>query len=56
MKKKIKCFECKKEIEVETSSRYRRKYCEECSAKRKKMWDEQWKVKYEDLPDDDDED
>ncbi|MFH1425548.1 MAG: hypothetical protein ABIG28_02340 [archaeon] len=53
MKKKI-CFECKKEFEYKPG-RYERRYCKKCGDKRKKMWDNQWKVKFEDLEDEDDE-
>ncbi len=49
--KKQKCLQCKKEFEVSSNARFPRKYCKECSEKRKKMWDEQWKVKFEDLDD-----
>lgn len=50
--KKIKtCPECQAEFEVDTSARFQRKYCKKCGEKRKKMWDEQWKVKFEDLED-----
>ena len=51
MKKMKKCFDCKEEFEVETSARFQRKYCKKCGEKRKKMWDNQWKVKFEDLDD-----
>jgi len=53
MIKKRKCFDCKKEFEYNYNPRYVKKYCKECGAKRKKMWENQWKVKYEDLDDDD---
>lgn len=50
--KKIKiCPDCKKEFEMETVTRYKRKYCPKCSKQRKKDWDNQWKVKFEDLED-----
>ncbi len=49
--KKIKCLECKKEFEGNPHTRFPRKYCKECREKRKKMWDNQWKVKFEDLDD-----
>jgi len=51
MIKNKKCPECGKEFEFDTFSRFKRKYCKACSAKRKKMWNNQWKVKFEDLPD-----
>jgi hypothetical protein len=49
MIKKKKCLECKKSFEVNPHARFVRKYCELCSKKRKKMWDNQWKIKFEDL-------
>jgi len=52
--KKIKCKECGKEFETNPKARFPRKYCDVCSKKRKKMWDDQWKVKFEDMEDDDD--
>jgi len=51
MIKTIKCGDCEAELEINTNARYKRKYCEKCSKKRKKLWDEQWKVKFEDLED-----
>ena len=48
MKSKKKCFQCKKEFEYKPG-KYERKYCDSCSKERKKMWDNQWKVKFEDL-------
>jgi len=48
-----KCLDCKAEFEVKPRARFVRKYCDSCSAKRKKRWDEQWKVKFEDFDDDD---
>ena len=51
MEKKITCRDCKKEFVLKKVGRYTRKYCDTCSKKRKKMWDEQWKVKFEDLDD-----
>ena len=52
MIKKQECRDCGKEFEQETSARFKRKYCKKCSKERKKAWDNQWKVKYEDLDDD----
>lgn len=49
--KKKKCFDCGKEFEVSPRARFERKYCPECGKKRKKQWDNQWKVKFEDLED-----
>ena len=51
MKKIKKCLECKTEFEIDTTARFQRKYCKKCSEKRKKMWDNQWRVKFEDLDD-----
>ena len=48
---KQKCFDCKKEFESTSNARFPRKYCLKCSAKKKKMWENQWKVKFEDLDD-----
>jgi len=47
-----KCLDCKTKFEVNPSARFERKYCLKCSKKRKKMWDNQWKIKFENLPDD----
>ena len=52
MKKKT-CFECKTEFEVNPRARFLRKYCHACSKKRKKMWDNQWKLRIEDFDDKD---
>jgi len=49
---KKKCIDCKTGLEVNPNARFERKYCLKCGKKRKKMWDNQWKVKFEDLPDD----
>jgi len=51
MVKKKKCLECKKKFEFNPSARFVRKYCDVCSKKRKKMWDNQWKLKFEDFDD-----
>ena len=51
MIKKKKCLTCDIEIEVDTSAKFQRKYCKKCSKTRKKMWDNQWKIKFEDLDD-----
>lgn len=37
--KKI-CKDCKKEFEAKTNSRYPRKYCDKCSAERKKAFED----------------
>lgn len=51
MNKVKKCLQCKAEFEVNPKARFVRKYCKKCSEKRKKMWDERWKIKFEDLED-----
>ena len=51
MTKTKKCRECGKEFEVSPRARFERKYCRECGEKRKKLWENQWKVKFEDLGD-----
>ena len=45
------CFDCKKEFELNPRARFPRKYCNDCSAKRKKLWENQHTVKFEDLED-----
>lgn len=42
------CADCDTEFEQKANVRYPRKYCEKCSAKRKKDYDDLWKVKAED--------
>jgi NMD protein affecting ribosome stability and mRNA decay len=49
--KKQICMECKKEFTVSPTVRFKRKYCPDCSKKRKEMWENQWQVKFEDLKD-----
>jgi len=48
-----KCKDCGKEFEYtpNRNPRFERKYCNKCSAERKKAWDNRWKVKFEDLED-----
>lgn len=41
---KKKCKDCGKEFEQKKHARYAKKYCKECSEKRKKDYDELWKV------------
>lgn len=36
---KKKCKECGKEFEAPTNSRYPRRYCDKCSAERKKAYE-----------------
>ena len=47
-----KCYDCKTEFEVNPNARYIRKYCVKCGKKRKKIWDNQWKIKFSSLADD----
>ena len=49
--KKIACRDCGKEFEAKVS-RFKRKYCDSCSKKRKKDYENLWKVKAEDCEDD----
>jgi len=51
MKKNRKCLTCEDVFEIDTSAKFQRKFCKKCAEKRKKMWDNQWKVKFEDLED-----
>jgi len=45
LKKKIqKCKSCGKDFEVSPRARFARKYCKECSEKRKKDYEDLWKV------------
>lgn len=48
---KKKCKDCKTEFEQSKGARYEKKYCEKCSEKRKKDYDDLWKVKAEDCED-----
>ena len=47
MLKKKNCGDCGKEFEYKPS-RFNRKYCDKCSAERKKAWDERWKIEFDD--------
>ena len=49
---KIKCKDCGKEVEVKSANpRFKRKYCDKCSAERKKAWDDRWMVTVDDCED-----
>jgi len=48
----IKCSDCSKEFEQKATARYKRKYCDKCSKKRKKDYENLWKVKANDCEDD----
>lgn len=52
MNKIIKCRDCAKEFELKQNSRYARKYCDKCSKKRKKDYDNLYKVKFNDCDED----
>ena len=45
------CKDCKKEFEVKANSRFTRKYCDDCSKKRKKDYDNLYSVKFEECED-----
>lgn len=51
----IKCKDCGKEFDV-IQGKFKRKYCDECSAKNKKEWKEyeenRWKLTMDDMEDD----
>ena len=49
--KKINCGDCGKEFEFNKTGKYIRKYCEKCSKKRKKEYENLFTVKFEDLED-----
>ena len=51
MKKIIACKDCKKEIEIDTLSRYKKKYCTACSKKRKKDYENLYSVKVSECED-----
>ena len=52
MEPKIKkCKDCGKEFEAPEKSRYPRKYCDKCSAKRKKEWESVHLITVEDCED-----
>ncbi|MBC8435077.1 hypothetical protein H8D91_01095 [archaeon] len=42
--KKVICKDCGKEFEQKATARFARKYCDKCSAKRKKDYENLWKV------------
>ena len=44
----VKCKDCGKEFEQKARARFPRKYCDKCSAKRKKDYANLWKVKASD--------
>ncbi len=35
----IKCAKCEKEVDVIQNPKFKRKYCNDCSAKNKKEWE-----------------
>jgi hypothetical protein len=44
MLKTIKCKDCRKDIQIDTTSKYQRKYCKKCSEKRKKDYENLYSV------------
>jgi hypothetical protein len=52
MVKIIKCHDCGKEFESGEKTRYKRKYCNKCSKKRKKEYENLYTVKFEECEDD----
>jgi len=56
-KVKIECKNCGKEVEVMQSSKFKRKYCDDCSKKNKKEWanwkENQWKLTMDDMEEED---
>jgi hypothetical protein len=49
--KTIKCKDCKEEFEINTNSRYFRKYCPKCSEERRKDYEKIDSIKIEDCED-----
>jgi hypothetical protein len=47
----VKCKDCSTKFEQKGSARYERKYCDKCSKKRKRDYENLWKVKAEDCDD-----
>jgi len=51
----IECKKCGKEFDIIQRPKFKRKYCDECSAKNKKEWKEwkenQWKLTLSDMED-----
>lgn len=53
----IKCGSCGKEVDVIQRPKFKRKYCDNCSAKNKEEWnnwkENQWKITVDDCEDED---
>jgi len=49
--KEIKCKDCGKEFIVNRNARFPRKYCDKCSAQRKKDYQKIDSIKFEDCED-----
>jgi len=49
--KKMNCRDCGKEFQFEKTNKYDRKFCDKCSKKRKKEYENLYSVKFEDLED-----
>ena len=49
----IECKSCGKEVDVIQRAKFKRKYCDDCSAKNKKEWgdwkENQWKLTMNDM-------
>jgi hypothetical protein len=50
--KKMKCKECGKEFILKPSVRFIRKFCDDCSKKRKQEYQNLYRIKYEECDDD----
>ena len=51
MNKTVKCGDCGKEFETPKKARYPRKYCDKCSAERKKAYEKIDEIEFEDCDD-----
>jgi len=51
MEKEIKCKDCGKEFVTKANARYPRKYCDKCSAERKKAYEDIHLISIEDCED-----
>jgi hypothetical protein len=48
MEKEMNCKDCGKAFKYAPNARFQRKYCDSCSKKRKKEWDNRHLMKFED--------
>jgi Zn finger protein HypA/HybF involved in hydrogenase expression len=51
MEKTIKCKDCKTEFKTNPNARFPRKYCDKCSAERKKAYEKIDEIKFEECED-----